>query len=219
MIVERHQGQMPRDPQAVRELPGVGRYMAGAILSFAFDLPEPIVEANSQRVLARLLGWRGDLRASSSQARLWKAAERLVPAARGWQVQPGTHGPWCSGLHAALAELSALPPGQSVRGSPTGNAGCAPGALPAGRLPWPSQRPARVVVRAGRVLMVQRGEGGLWSNFWEFPTIHLEGADPAGRSFGSPVSLGEGVRRLTGIHVEVGPELKTCDLFGDPASR
>jgi A/G-specific adenine glycosylase len=73
-IVDRHAGQMPRELDAVRALPGVGRYIAGAILSFAFDLPAPIVEANSQRVLARLLAWRGDLKTSASQTRLWTAA-------------------------------------------------------------------------------------------------------------------------------------------------
>ncbi len=78
-IVDRHAGQMPRELEAMRALPGVGRYVAGAILSFAFDLPTPIVEANSQRVLARLLAWRGDLKTSASQSRLWTAAERLVP--------------------------------------------------------------------------------------------------------------------------------------------
>ncbi len=49
-IVREHGGTIPDDPAAVRALPGVGRYIAGAILSFAFDRPEPIVEANSQRV-------------------------------------------------------------------------------------------------------------------------------------------------------------------------
>ena len=61
-IVEDHGGEVPRDLAALRSLPGVGRYIAGAILSFAFDQPAPIVEANSQRVLARLLAWRGDLK-------------------------------------------------------------------------------------------------------------------------------------------------------------
>src|SRR4051794_13532980 len=79
MIVEEYGAVMPRDQARVRALPGVGRYMAGAILSFAFDLPEPIVEANTQRVLARLLAWPEDLKATSTQARLWQAAERLVP--------------------------------------------------------------------------------------------------------------------------------------------
>ena len=49
-IVREHGGAIPDDPAAVRALPGVGRYIAGAILSFAMDRPEPIVEANSQRV-------------------------------------------------------------------------------------------------------------------------------------------------------------------------
>ncbi len=50
-VVEEHGGNVPDNPQAVRALPGVGRYITGAILSFAFDRAEPIVEANSQRVL------------------------------------------------------------------------------------------------------------------------------------------------------------------------
>src|SRR4051794_31592807 len=79
-IVDAHGGAFPDDPEAIRALPGVGRYIAGAILSFAFDRPAPIVEANTQRVLARWLAWRQDLKASASQARLWRAAERLVPA-------------------------------------------------------------------------------------------------------------------------------------------
>ena len=68
-IMERHGGEMPREPDAVRALPGVGRYVSGAILSFAFDLPAPIVEANSQRVLTRLAGLAGgfeDVRVSDS---------------------------------------------------------------------------------------------------------------------------------------------------------
>ena len=79
-IVREHGGVMPDDPAAVRALPGVGRYIAGAILSFAIDRPEPIVEANSQRVLARLLAVREDIKVASTRERLWQAAARLVPA-------------------------------------------------------------------------------------------------------------------------------------------
>ena len=79
-IVREHGGVIPDDPAAVRALPGVGRYIAGAILSFAMDRPEPIVEANSQRVLARLLAVREDIKVASTRERLWQAAARLVPA-------------------------------------------------------------------------------------------------------------------------------------------
>ena len=78
-IVADHGGTFPRDPDAIRALPGVGRYIAGAILSFAFDLPAPILEANTQRILARWLPCREDVKQPAVQERLWRAAGRLVP--------------------------------------------------------------------------------------------------------------------------------------------
>ena len=134
-IVDRHAGEMPRELDAVRALPGVGRYVAGAILSFAFDLPAPIVEANSQRVLARLLAWRGDLKTFASQTRLWAAAERLVPprgAGKFNQVLMDLG----ADLHPALACLPALSPGLALCGPPTRDRGFRTGrdskAAPAG---------------------------------------------------------------------------------------
>ncbi len=59
------------------------------------------------------------------------------------------------------------------------------------------------------ILVVQRGRGRLWEEFWEFPTIHVDGPDPAGRSFETPVDLSEGVRRLTGMVVELRPPAAT----------
>ena len=55
-IVSEHAGLIPDDPAAVRALPGVGRYIAGAILSFAFDRPEPILEANSRACAGAFAG-------------------------------------------------------------------------------------------------------------------------------------------------------------------
>jgi len=207
-IVDRHAGQMPRELDAVRALPGVGRYVAGAILSFAFDLPAPIVEANSQRVLARLLAWRGDLKTSASQTRLWTAAERLVPPRE------------ASKFNQALMDLGALvctprspacllcPLASLCAARRLGIQDSVPVVTPRPR-PLAVTEACAVVVREGTVLVVQRSDGGLWSRFWEFPTINLEGADPAGRSCGASVSLSEGVQRLTGIRVRVGPEIKT----------
>lgn len=66
-----------------------------------------------------------------------------------------------------------------------------------------------LVVRDGRLLLVRRGKGRLWEHFWEFPTIHVSGPDPAGRSLGAPMGLAEGVRRLAGVVAEIGPIAKT----------
>ena len=145
IVASEHGGVIPDDPEAIRALPGVGRYIAGAILSFAFDRPAPIVEANTQRVLARWLAWRGDLKSSATQARLWQAAERLVPP-----EGAGT-------FNQAFMELGALVcmprapavPGLS-RSRPTCRRGArAPGRV-AGRHPQASAAGRGGGVRAGR---------------------------------------------------------------------
>lgn len=208
MIVQEYGGAIPADPAAVQALPGVGRYIAGAILSFAFDQSQPIVEANSQRVLARLLAIDDDLKTTSTQRRIWQAAERLVPRVGAGQfnqalMEQGAlvctpREPAC--LVCCLSQLCAA----RTKGLQD-------------RLPVMSPKPrplavveaSAIVVREGKLLIVQRGRGGLWEQFWEFPTVHLEGADPGGRSFGEPVDLAEGVRRLTGVSIELGAEVKS----------
>ena len=209
-VVRDHGGVIPDDPEAVRALPGVGRYIAGAVLSFAFDRPAPIVEANTQRVLSRWLAWRGDLKASATQARLWEAAGRLVPP-----VGAGT-------FNQAFMELGALvctprapmclvcPVAADCRARALGLQDALPVTTPKPP-PLASAEASALVVRDGRVLIVGRGPGGLWEGFWEFPTVHVSGADPAGRSFGGgeAVGLAEGVRRLTGVRAEIGPVVHT----------
>jgi A/G-specific adenine glycosylase len=64
-------------------LPGIGRYTAGAIRSFAFDLASPIVEANTQRIYARLLQLRGQLTDASVQSELWTFATAILPSKGG----------------------------------------------------------------------------------------------------------------------------------------
>jgi A/G-specific adenine glycosylase len=75
-VVEKHDGKVPADYDELIALPGVGQYMAGAILSIAFNKPYPIVDGNVRRVLSRLFGWIDD----DPQA-LWGAAARLVRSA------------------------------------------------------------------------------------------------------------------------------------------
>src|SRR5690606_37980134 len=54
VVRERHAGTVPDDPAALRALPGVGEYTAGAIASIAFGRAEPAVDGNVRRVLSRL---------------------------------------------------------------------------------------------------------------------------------------------------------------------
>lgn len=207
-VVDRHGGEIPDDPAAVRALPGVGPYIAGAVLSFAFDRPEPIVEANSQRVLARLIALRDDLKSTAARRRVWEAAGRLVPPDR------------AGDFNQALMDVGAMvctprepgcllcPVAGSCRARRLGLQDSIPRTTPK---PPPAavSEACAVIERQGRLLIVQRGPGRLWERFWEFPTIHLAGPDPAGRSFGAPVDLAEAVQRLTGVAAEIGPRSAT----------
>src|SRR5205085_522576 len=79
-LVANHGDTLPDDPEVWAALPGVGRYVLGAVLSQAFDRRLPIVEVNSLRVLSRLFGYRGDPRAGEGKAWVWSAAEAILPA-------------------------------------------------------------------------------------------------------------------------------------------
>ena len=197
-VTAEHRGRMPEDPAAVRALPGVGRYIAGAILSQAFDLPEPIVEANSRRVLARLLALTDDLGTASAQVKLWDTAARLVPPRH------------AGDFNQALMELGALicspraprcllcPVSAECEARRLGIQEQIPRATPRAA-PSAVVEACAIVADGRRVLVVKRASPGLWAGFWEFPTVHIEGADPAGRAFDAPVDLAEGVARVTGV--------------------
>lgn len=218
MIVEEHGGRIPNQAEDIRALPGVGRYIAGAVLSFAFDQPAPIVEANTQRVLTRWLAWTDPLEKSRTQKRLWEAAERLVP-----EIGAGT-------FNQAFMELGATvclprqplcllcPVVELCRAQQLGLQEKLPLRTPKAP-PREVAEACALVVRGDRLLMVRRGPGRLWEGFWEFPTVHLDGADPAGRDFpDEKVELAEGVQRLTGVSVQVGELLKAV-RFGVTTHR
>lgn len=79
VIVADHGGEVPQSLEELLKLPGIGRYTAGAIASFAYGQRASIVEANSARVLTRLHAVRTVLTAPASQKRLWSLAETLLP--------------------------------------------------------------------------------------------------------------------------------------------
>lgn len=75
-------GGFPRSYESIRELPGVGDYTAAAVASIAFGLPHAAVDGNVFRVLARVLGERGDIGSAKTRNRLRAAAEALLDRKR-----------------------------------------------------------------------------------------------------------------------------------------
>jgi len=95
-IVERHAGRFPTVPDSIHELPGVGRYTANAVATFAFNQSVPIVEANIARVLSRLFDLQTPSDTSAGRELLWDRATELLP-----KRNAGEH-------NASLMELGAL---------------------------------------------------------------------------------------------------------------
>lgn len=80
MVLAEHGGQFPNTPEAIRALPGIGPYTAGAVASFAFGLAEPIVDGNVARVLARLDNDPTPIDSTVGKQQLWDHATQLVRA-------------------------------------------------------------------------------------------------------------------------------------------
>ena len=79
VIVEKHGGLFPNRFEDILELPGIGRYSAGAIASIGFNQNWPVVDGNVIRVLARLFGFTENTRLPKNVERFWGWAEELIP--------------------------------------------------------------------------------------------------------------------------------------------
>ena len=79
IVVNRHDRSFPNAIEQMQKLPGIGKYTAHAIATFAFDQSVPIVEANSARVLSRLFNLQRPIDSTSGQKTLWNRAATLVP--------------------------------------------------------------------------------------------------------------------------------------------
>src|SRR2546421_10477316 len=81
-VTRRHDATLPDDPDELIQLPGVGRYTAGAVASFAYEKPVPAVDTNVRRVLSRV--FFGDDRQRVSRERLTR--QRPIPPRRIWDL-------------------------------------------------------------------------------------------------------------------------------------
>ncbi|HYR24071.1 MAG TPA: A/G-specific adenine glycosylase [Chthoniobacterales bacterium] len=95
-VVDRHRGQFPKSIEQMEQLPGVGKYTAHAVATFAFDQSVPIVEANTSRVLSRLFDLRVPVDSTAGRNALWDYAASLAP-----KKSP-------SAYNSALLDLGAL---------------------------------------------------------------------------------------------------------------
>jgi A/G-specific adenine glycosylase len=176
-IVTEHGGRFPQAVDELRELPGIGRYTAGAIASIAFDQRAPILEANTIRLLSRLIAYRADPLSTVGQRVLWQVAEDILPQRSVAQ------------FNQALMELGSLvctPSEPKCCGCPLSSVCAANTAGMQREIPRPKPpkiytdvREAVVVVRRnGRVLMRRCAANERWAGLWDFPRFELEAEGP-----------------------------------------
>ncbi|RMF85322.1 MAG: A/G-specific adenine glycosylase [Nitrospinota bacterium] len=85
-IVERYGGLFPTTLQELTRLPGVGRYTAGAILSFAFHQEVPILDTNVKRLLQRVFVRRVSRQPARMEKRLWRMARAVILPGKAWII-------------------------------------------------------------------------------------------------------------------------------------
>lgn len=173
-VVNEHGGELPRDVEQLRALPGIGPYTAGAIASIAFGVRTPIVDGNVVRVLCRSFGLRGDPAKTALKRELWRLAEELVPEGH------------AADFNQALMELGATvctPRQARCDDCPVRQHCVALEADLVAELPQTARRPettklrmaAAVVEKQGRVLVTRLGpEAPRWAGMWWFPNAELQ---------------------------------------------
>ena len=187
-VMNRHDGSVPSERDALLALPGIGPYTAGAIASVAFDRPEPVVDGNVKRVFARLFAIRTD--GARTEKRYWTIARALV------------EGPSPGDLNQAVMELGATictprspdcnrcPLARACRARALGN----PEAFPKAR-PRPPVQGVGVALawieRNGRFLLERRHPGSPLRGSWDLPATEV------GKPFRAEIDPKGTIARLT----------------------
>ena len=198
LLQAKYSGQFPAHFEDLLELPGVGRYTAGAISSIAFNRPEPVLDGNVIRVLTRLFGIDDDPQKPRTKAQLWLLAAELAQQAKKLELRNprkrltegfgdfnGLAVGACSALSQALMELGATvctPRQPACLQCPVQKRCIGYRSRRVDQLPAPGQRPratrrrffAFVVRRRGRWLVRQRPEGVVNTALWEFPNTEVD---------------------------------------------
>ena len=177
IVCEQYGGQLPGDLAALKKLPGIGDYTAGAIASIGFGIPAPAVDGNVLRVFARLYNDEGDIMQPAVKAATTQKVMAQQPA-----EAPGD-------FNQALMELEALvcTPGQPdcaacplqalCLGRQSGN----PARLPQ-KAPKKARKKCELTLclaqdAAGRWLLQKRGEQGVLAGLWQPPVLAEEALD------------------------------------------
>jgi len=163
-IVSRFGGVIPSDLDLLHALPGVGPYTASAVAAFAFDQPVPVLDANIQRVIARLFDFRENITTAAGKKFLHQAAASLLPNKGGRDHASALMDLGSTICRAGQPDCSSCPVSRFCQAT-------TPAALPL--------KPAKKAItqiadwrsfseQRGRIFLVQ-SPGPVWKGLWLLP--------------------------------------------------
>ena len=202
IIVEKHQGNLPGTWKDIRDLPGIGDYIAAAVLSIAFNAPYAVVDGNVKRVLARLLRIAAPVNHASAGSVFQKHADRFL-----YKPDPGKY-------NQAMMELGALictpaaplcgtcPIRSSCKACQSSMVDIFPKRIKVKQTPQYNIA-VGVVLKNGKLLITRRGNDGLLGGLWEFPGGKIKEGETA-----AAACIRE-IREETGLAVEIRRHLST----------
>lgn len=177
MIVGDFGQQFPTNLDDVLQLPGIGRYTAGAIASIAFDQPTPILEGNTIRLFARLLGLAEDIRLPATQKVLWGFSTRIVAGRR-----PGDFNQALMDVGSQICRIKqpdclSCPVAHFCRAFATGRQNELPNSTP--KHEYESIREAAIVVLRRQTALLRICQNGeRWAGLWDFPRYSMPAKNP-----------------------------------------
>ena len=169
LCMERHDGELPRDFDALAALPGIGRSTASAILAQAHELHFPILDGNVKRVLTRYHGIHGYPGSSAVEKELWRHADAHTPSARVADYTQAIMDLGATVCTRAKPRCDACPLADGCIARRDDLTAQLPSAKPAKATP--TRATVMLILRdaRGRVLLERRGPQGVWPGLWSLP--------------------------------------------------
>lgn len=166
---ERHDGELPDNPELLEALPGIGRSTANAIVAQAFNRRAPILDGNVKRVMARhagISGWPG--RSATAKA-LWSEAESRTPARRAADYTQAIMDLGATLCTARSPACPACPVAADCRARIEARVHELPEKKP--RRDRPARTTTLLIIEneAGQWLLERRPPAGIWGGLWSLP--------------------------------------------------
>ncbi|WP_376792759.1 A/G-specific adenine glycosylase [Thermoflexus sp.] len=173
LLVEKYGGEFPQTFKEWRRLPGVGPYIAAAVLSIAFGQDLPAIDGNAIRVLARLAAMEEDPRRPAGRQRLQTLAEQLLPSGRAGDFNQALMDLGATLCTPKAPRCSECPIQMFCAAFRQGKPEAFPVRTPRRRLPHYDVT-AGIIQDGDRVLIAQRPPQGMLGGLWEFPGGKVE---------------------------------------------